>query len=96
MIEHRTNNTEDAPDEPEHSDVAIHVPSVDAVACAFTPEVKVEFDRLGQLFGEMKDIQEEIQRGIALNRTAIIITAFLAFIAIVLSVISILLQTNVL
>ncbi len=96
MIEHRTDNTDDDPHEAEHSDVAIHVPSADAVACAFTPEVKIEFDRLGQLLGEMKGVQEEVKRAIGLNRIAIIVTAFLAFVAIVLSVISILLQTNVL
>ncbi len=73
--------------EPEHNDVEIHVPPTDAIACAFTPELKIEFGQISQTLEEMKVIQEETKRGMELNRVAIIITAVLAFIAIVLSVI---------
>ncbi len=78
---------DDALNRPERNAVKINAPPAEAVACAFTPEVKVEFDRIGQLLEEMTAVQQGTRRGVALNRVAIIVTAFLAFVSIVLSVI---------
>ncbi len=79
------NRSGDAAHEPEHNDIEIHASPTDAVACAFTPEVKIEFDQISQILEEMKVIQEETTRGMELNRVAILVTALLALIAIVLS-----------
>ncbi len=58
-------NNDKAPNRPERNDVKINAPPAEAVACAFTPEVKVGFDRIGQLLEEMTAVQEETRRGVA-------------------------------
>ncbi len=86
---------DEAPGEPERADVHINVPPTEAGAAAVPVEVKIELDRIGQILQGMADIQEGTKRGVELNGTAIIVTAAVAFIGFVLSVISILLQLNV-
>lgn len=81
------NRNGDASNNKEPNDVEIHAPPTDAIACAFTPQVKIEFDRISQILEEMKAIQEETKRGMELNRAVIVVTAVLALIAILLSVI---------